>query len=200
MTTTLLPPRPDERPGLSRRERRWIPSIAVLAVLLVVVGGGYIAAGALSEPVGAPTRVSGVVQIQPLSGWSFAGRGTLHPTGPEFARLTRGGGSVDVIAYPGVGGSAESLAVTYTRELETELTRLSVSTNLEPIRISSGLTGVRFSYSGVLAETSTPIDGQVTVVIGAGGNGAAFDGWAPAGLLAYASGDITTMVDAAVIV
>jgi len=199
MTATMRTPRPDEKPGTQRRERRWLPAAAVLVALVVLVGGGYVAAGALSVPAGPPTSVSGVVQIQPLSGWSFAGRGRLSPSGPEFARLTRGGGTVDVVAYPGAGGTAEALAVVYTRELETELIRLSVSSHMASIRTASGLPGVRFSYAGVLPDTSAPIDGEVTVIVGANGNGAAFDGWAPAGLLSYASGDIRSMVDTAVI-
>ena len=191
---------PNEEPGIQRRERMWLPLFAVMAALLLVVAGGYLVAGALSEPAGPPIRVSGVVQIQPLSGWSLAGRGRLvSPTGPKFARLTRGGGSIDVAAYPGAGGTPEALAELYKRTLEGELTRLSVSSQLESIRTTSGLRGVRFSYAGVFAETSTPIDGEVTVIIGPSGNGATFDGWAPAGLLSYASGDIGAMVGAAVV-
>ena len=193
-------PQPDGQPEIRRRERRWLPLFAVVAALLLVVGGGYLVAGALSEPTGPPIRVSGVVQIQPLSGWSLAGRGRLvSPTGPKFARLPRGGGSIDVAAYPGAGGTPEALAELYKRTLEGELTRLSVSSRLESIRTAGGLRGVRFSYAGVLAETSTLIDGEVTVIIGPSGNGATFDGWAPAGLLSYASGDIGAMVGSAVV-
>lgn len=199
MTPAIQPLRPDEELSIQRYERRWLPALGVLVALLVVVGGGYVAAGALSEPAGAPTQVSGIVQIQPLSGWSFAGRGRLSPTGPEFARLTRGGGSIDVVAYPRAGGTAEALATIYTRALEGELTRLSVSSHLESVRTTSGLRGVRFSYAGVLPDTSMPIDGEVTVIVGPSGNGAVFDGWAPAGLLSYASGDIGSMIDKAVV-
>jgi len=199
MTMTMYLSRPDERPDIQRRERRWLPTLGVLAALLVVVGGGYVAAGALSEPAGAPTRVSGIVQIQPLSGWSFAGRGSLGAGGPEFARLTRGGGSVDVVAYPDEGGTPQALAEIYKGALEGELTRLSVSSHLESVQTADGLRGVRFSYSGVLPDTSTPIDGEVTVIVVPTGNGAVFDGWAPAGLLSYASGDIASMIDKALV-
>ncbi|MEP7060092.1 MAG: hypothetical protein ABI828_05115 [Actinomycetota bacterium] len=199
MTTTMWP-RPDEKPEVQRAERGWLPVVWVLASLLVIVVGGYVTAGALSEPAGPPMRVARVVQIQPLSGWSFAERGTVCPGGPQFARLTRGGGSIDVAAYPGAGGTAEELAITYRRELEQcELTRLSVSSSLEPVRTASGLQGVRFTYSGLVPKTGTSIDGEVTVIVSSAGNGAAFDGWAPAGLLSYASGDINTMIDEAVV-
>lgn len=200
MAVTVQAPRSGEQGDPQRRERRWLPLFGVVAGLLLLVGGGYAAAGVLSEPAGPPIRVAGVVTVQPLSGWSLAGRGRLGTSGPMFARLTRGGGSVDVIAYPGVGGTAGSLAATYTRELENPLTRLSVSSQLEPVHTAAGLQGVRFSYAGVIRETSTPIDGEVTVIVGPSGNGAIFDGWAPAGLLSYASGDIGSMIQRAVIV
>ena len=199
MATTPRPLRPDEKPEIQRPERRWLPMFGVVAVLMVVVAGGYVVAGVLSEPAGPPIDVSGVVQIQPLSGWSVAGRGRLGPTGPEFAQLTRGGGSIDVVAYPGVGGTPEALAEVYKRTLDVELARLSVSSRLESVRTATGARGVRFSYSGVSPETSAPIDGEVTVIVGPGGDGAALDGWAPAGLLSYASGDIGSMIDAAVV-
>lgn len=199
MTVTVQAPRSGEQGDPRRCERRWLPLSGVVVVLLAVVGGGYAAAGALSEPAGPPVQVGGIVTIQPLSGWSLAGRGRLSTNGQMFARLTRGGGSVDVIAYPGISGTAGSLAAIYTRELENPLTRLSVSSQLEPVHTATGLQGVRFSYAGVIRETSTPIDGEVTVIVGPSGNGAVFDGWAPAGLLPYASGDIGSMIDSVVI-
>jgi hypothetical protein len=198
MTTTMEHPRPDERPEAQRPEHRWWPLAGVLAALMVIVTGGYVVAAGLSEPAGPPIDVANVVQIQPLSGWSFAGRSTTE-SGAAFAQLTRGGGSVATVAYPGYGGTAEDLAREYRRELEFELIRFSVSADLEAVRTSRGLQGLRFTYSGVTRETSTSIDGEVTVIIGAGGNGVAFDGWAPAGLLPYASGDINTMIDKAVV-
>jgi hypothetical protein len=199
MATTIRPPRPDEKLAFRRPERRWLPVLCVLAALVVVVGGGYVTAAALSEPVGAPITVSDVVRIQPLSGWSLAARGRLNITGPEYARLTRGVGSVDVVAYPGRGGTAEALAVAYTRQLDLEVTRLSVSSHLSPLRTASGSQGVRFSYAGVDPDTSASIDGEVTVIVGPSGNGAAFDGWAPAGLLPYVSHDIGSMIDRAIV-
>jgi hypothetical protein len=198
MATTTRPPRPDEKRTLQRPEHRWLPVIVVLATILVVVGGGYVTAAALSEPTGPPITVSDVVRIQPLSGWAFAFRSRLR-SGEEFARLTRGVGSVDVIAYPHRGGTAEALAVAYTGQLDVEVTRLSVSSQLAPVRIASGSQGVRFYYAGVVPDTSASIDGEVTVILGPGGNGAVFDGWAPAGLLPYASRDIGSMVDKAVV-
>ncbi|MEA2556891.1 MAG: hypothetical protein QOG88_429 [Actinomycetota bacterium] len=198
MATTIRPPRPDEKPTLQRRERRWLPVLFVLATLLAVVGGGYVTAAALSEPAGAPITVSRVVRIQPLSGWAFAGWGRLS-SGEEFARLSRGVGSVDVIAFPRRGGTAQALAVAYTGQLDLEVTRLSVSSQLAPVRTASGSQGVRFSYTGVDPDTSASIDGEVTVILGPSGSGAVFNGWTPAGLLPYASHDIGFMVDKAIV-
>jgi hypothetical protein len=203
MTMTMEHPRPDERPELQRPEHRWWPLTGVLVGLIVIVAGGYVVAGGLSEPAGPPIDVAGTVQIQPLSGWSLAGRGTTPSGVPGVpvalvAQLTRGGGNIDVAAYPGQG-TPEELAAVYQRVLEVELIRLSVSSNLETVRTSRGLQGVGFTYSGVLRDTSTSIDGEVTILISPAGNGAVFDGWAPAGLLSYASGDIHTMINKAVV-
>ena len=72
-----IPLRPDEAPGVARRERRWWPLLAVAAVILVVVFGGYVTAGALAEPAGPPVGFPGVVSVRPLSGWEFAGEERL---------------------------------------------------------------------------------------------------------------------------
>ncbi len=44
---------------MQRRERTWLPTLAVLGVILVVVLGGYVTAAALSEPAGPPVSVGG---------------------------------------------------------------------------------------------------------------------------------------------
>jgi hypothetical protein len=189
------PPRPDEAPGARRPEHRWLPVIAVALTIVVVVFGGYVVAGALSEPAGAPVDLSGVVRVTPLSGWSV----TAGPHGsPPGVRLTRGGGNLDVVFIANFGGTPDDLALAYVREvLRPQLARLSVSSRTDQIRLASGLSGVRFTYVGVTADTGASVEGEVTAVVTPAGHGVVFDGWAPAGLLPFVISDIETMVDRA---
>ena len=192
-----FPLRPDEAPGARREERRWLPLLCVLAVIAVIVLGGYITAGALSEPAGPPVSVPGVVSVRPLSGWEFAGRDTV--TDARFFRLTRGNGNLDVLAFTALVGAPTALAQRYVDQvLGAELKQLSVSNHLQAVHLASGRPGVRFSYVGVTSDSSESIEGEVTVVMTSSG-GVVFDGWAPEGLLQYALGDVHTMIDRAVV-
>jgi hypothetical protein len=58
---------------------------------------------------------------------------------------------------------------------------------------------VRVAYIGLFRGVQFQIEGQVTAVVSASGRGVVFDGWAPAGLLQYVTGDLQTMIDTAVI-
>ena len=180
---------------MQRRERTWLPTLAVLGVILVVVLGGYVTAAALSEPAGPPVSVGGIVTVQPLSGWEVATQASVG--GLPFARLTRGSGNLDVVAVPGYGGSASALADEYVvRVLQEQLTRLQVSDDPETVALGSGLVGERFSYVGV-TDTGSSIEGEVTAVVTPAGDGVVFDGWAPEGLLAFVDEDVHTMTDRA---
>ena len=162
-------------------------------MILATVLGGYVVAAALSEPTGAPVDVAGIVQVQPLSGWAFAGQGTV--VGVPFAQITRGSGTLVTTALASRGGDAERLAADYARIiLDPRCSQLSMSRRLDDVRLRSGLRGVRFAYVGVVAATGASIEGEVTAVIAPSGNGVVFDGWAPAGVLSFVGSDIDTMV------
>jgi hypothetical protein len=165
----------------------------VVCVIVAVVFGGYVVAAALSAPAGAPVDVAGIVQVQPLSGWALAGRGTV--AGVPFAQITRGSGNLATTALASRGGDAERLATDYARiVLEPRLSQLSISRRLDDVRLRSGLRGVRFAYVGVVADTGASIEGEVTATIAPSGNGVVFDGWAPAGVLSFVRSDIDTMI------
>lgn len=196
-TTSNDPPlRPDEAPLQRRAERRWWPTLAVLGVILAVVLGGFVTAAALSEPAGAPVTVGSVVTVRPLSGWATA---DTTPMGDlPFARLTRGGGNLDVVVIDGYRGTADALAHDYVaRVLEEELTRLSVSGALETVTLLDGSAAARFHYVGV-NETGQSVEGEVTALVTPVGDGVVFDAWAPEGLLAFVDGDLHTMINRAV--
>ena len=190
------PERPDVLSGRGHTSRGGWATALVVGVILVVVLGGYVVAAALSEPAGAPIVVAGIVQVQPLTGWAESDTGTV--AGVPFAQVTRGSGNLRIAALAGRGGSAERLATDYARiVLSRELSQLSVSKELERVMLDSGIPGVRFAYVGVVADSGTSVEGEVTTVVSPAGNGAVFDGWAPAGLLSFVRSDIDTMVDRA---
>ncbi len=172
---------------------RLLPTIAVAAALAVVVFGGYVTEVALAQPAGPVVSVAGAVRVRPLSGWELAKR-FQDPTG---ARLTRGVGNLDVVAIA-FERSPLDLARAYVDQiLDPQARQLSVSRTVERVRLRSGLTGVRVAYVGVFGRSQAAIEGEVTAVVSPSGVGAAFDAWAPEGLLQYVLDDTRTMIDAA---
>jgi len=179
-------------PAPPRRERRVLPVLGVVAVVCAVLFGGYVVAGALSEPAGPPVEVAGVLQIAPLSGWELAQRFS-DPSSPPGVRLTRGSGNVDAFALPFDGSSSDLVRSYVSQVLEPDASHLSIS-SIEPVTLSSGLRGSRIAYVGTFGGVQAPIEGQVSAFVSPSGVGVVFDGWAPSGLLRYVLGDIETMV------
>jgi hypothetical protein len=186
---------PPQRTVATRR--RFVSAVVVVLVIAVTVFGGYVVAAALSEPIGRPLNVGGIVQVPALSGWEFAGR--YSAGGIPAGRLTRGSGNLDVLAA-GWNGSPEELARAYaSRVLQPGAVRLSTSQGLRAVRVAGGLAGVRFSYVGVFDRGGTPIEGEVTAAVSPSGAGIVFDAWSPEGLLQYVRGDIEAMEERAVV-
>jgi hypothetical protein len=198
--TRDAPPRPDASTWLrdATPERRWWPAFAVAGVVLVTTLGGFVVAAALSVPAGQPVGVPGVVSVQPLSGWEPADPGS--PAGRPFVRLTRGSGTLAVVAWGPFAGDAAALAAEVGDELlGGSLERLSVSDQLTAVSLDGGMRGARFTFVGIDAESGSAVEGEVTAVVSAEGEGVAFLGLAPEGLLAFVDGDLHTMVAAAVV-
>jgi hypothetical protein len=172
---------------------RWLSTIVLTIVLGVVVFGGYVAAGALSQPAGPPVTVAGVVRVQPLSGWEVAARFGS----PPGARLSRGSGNLDFAALPFNGSSLDLVREYVNQVLEPGAQQLSVSKEAEPVTLRSGLTGVRIRYIGSFGRAQSSIEGEVTAIVSPQGVGAIFDAWSPEGLLQYVIDDIDTMIDRA---
>ena len=171
----------------------WRPSLVVVGVLLVFTLGGWIVAAALAEPAGPPVGFRGVVTVQPLSGWQFAGQREV--AGAPLVRLTRGGGNLDIVAFQPVAEDDRTLAARYVSSvLRIQLDRLSVSNRFTDVALQDGTRGLRFTYVGVTGETGQSIEGEVTVVFTPTGNAVVFDAWAAEGLFAYAQGDLHTMI------
>ena len=193
------PARPDLHPSWVRPEWRWWPLGGVVAVIAVVVLGGYVTSAALSEAAGPPLQIPGIVQVRPLSGGVEAGAGQVELGGGApglFVHLTRGNGNFAVVAVRVGPGSPQELARAYVLgELERGLTRLTVSRNLENVTLGSGASAVRLAYVGEVVETGDSIEGEITVLVTPGGDGVIFDAVAPEGLLQFILGDVHSMED-----
>jgi hypothetical protein len=198
--TDAAPPRPDASAWMRRSnpQRRWWPAIAVAGVVVVTTLGGFVASAALSDPAGPPVGVPGVVSVQPLSGWEPADPGAV--AGRPFVRLTRGSGTLAVVAWGPFAGDAARLAAEVRDELLGEsLERLSVSDQLTGVSLDDGTAGQRFTFVGIDADSGSAVEGEVTAVVSPEGQAVVFVGLAPEGLLAFVDGDLHTMVAAAIV-
>jgi hypothetical protein len=183
------PPPPPSAPARAG-EQSLLPLLALVAIVIAMLTGGYVVAGALSEAAGPPVSVAGVVRVSPLSGWEVARRFAS----PPGARLTRGAGTLDVFVMLPPDASPADLVRAYTdRFLEPDSSQLSAST-IRGVTLDRGLAGARMSYVGTFGDRRAPIEGQLTAVVAPSGAGIVYDGWAPRGLLRYALDDIDRMV------
>jgi hypothetical protein len=158
---------------------------------VAVLFGGYLFAAALSEPTGRPVDVGGLVRVEPLSGWTVAGRSS----DPPRVRLSRGGGTLDVSAF-GLRGDADALLRAYLEKLESQTEHLSIGA-VGGVRLASGLTGARVHYVGTFGDVQTPIEGELTAVVSPSGVGVVFNGWSSEGLLRFMLDDVGKMIDRA---
>lgn len=177
-------------PAPPLRERRWIPALAVAAVIVAVVAGGYVVADALGRSSGAAIPVSASVTITALPGWELAERFG----DPPGARFTRGNASLDVASISFTGSNLELLAAYVDEVLEPDAGQLRVSETVGSVALNDGLTGSRIVYVGTFGDVQAPIEGEVTAVVSPTGVGVVFDGWAPSGQLRFVIDDIRTMV------
>ena len=58
---------------------------------------------------------------------------------------------------------------------------------------------MRFAYVGVIADTGTSVEGEVTAFVTPSGHGIVFNARAPAGLLSFVRSDVRTMVSEAAV-
>ncbi|HEU4356225.1 MAG TPA: hypothetical protein VFT27_11610 [Actinomycetota bacterium] len=185
----------EARIGVPSTGRALLATALVGGAIAAVVLGGYAIGGVLTGAAGPPVDVAGVVRVQPLSGWELAARFD----DPPRVRLTRGSGNLDVVAVP-FEDSAGELVRRYVREvLEPEARQLSISSEVEQVTLESGLPGVRIAYVGLFGKAQAPIEGEVTAVVSASGDGAVFDAWGSEGVLRYVVDDVRRMIDRAVI-
>jgi hypothetical protein len=169
----------------------------VALVIVVVVLGGYVTAGALVGDRGGARTVGGAVTVRPASGWVAVD----DPADPATeVRFTRGSATLDVFTGQ-AAGDARALAEAYVRgSLDPSSERLTVPppAGWVAVPLDGGLTGVRLGYIGVFDQSGVPIEGEVTAVITPSGTGVVFDGWAPQGQLRFGLDDVHAMIAGAV--
>jgi hypothetical protein len=180
-------------PAPPLHQRRWIPVVALAAVLAAVTTGGYLTSDALGEIRGGAVAVGTSVRVTPFPGWELAGRST----DPDRIRLTSGSTSLDVAAFPFDGTDVDLLGRYVDDVLEPDAEQFRVSEEVEPVRLASGLTGSRIAYVGLFGDVQAPIEGEVTAVVSPSGEGVIFDGWAPAGQLQFEIDEIDAMIERA---
>jgi hypothetical protein len=183
------PPRPDEAPAQRRAERRWLPAVGVVAVILVVTGGARVVEGAISGS-SEPVVVGETVTVVPEPGWTVIS--TSGDAGAGQALLARGSASLLVFEVPPGSGPAEELARGYAQALDERFAQLTIGE-----AAADGAEAVRFGYVGITAD-GVAVEGVVAAFADpVTGAGAIFDGFAPKGSLGAAIGDLRTMVETA---
>lgn len=186
------PPRPDQ--AGRRKERRWLPVMAVLAVILFVVGGARGVGEAIEGPPGPPTGFDGILTIQPEPGWEEETRN--EEDGFHELLLRSGTAGLYVVALEDYADTSEGLAQEYLDiVLDDQFESLTIG-DAERLSISDGLPGIRFGYLGVTSD-GVSFEGVVTGVVSRSGNAVIFDGFAPEGDLAWAVDDIRKMIEGA---
>jgi len=197
------PARPDAPAGRDRPGRRWRPVGVVVAVLVVTVLGGFVTAAALPEPHVRALAVGGVT-VHAAPGWAVVTEERVALPGPtggslsgSFAQLSRGSGTLDVLAIEGLEADLEGASEYYADGvLRRQLQRLTVS-GLGHIVLGSGLPAARFAYVGTEPETGAAVEGSVTLVVGSQGTVAVFDGWGSQGQLELIAEELSRMIDSA---
>jgi hypothetical protein len=185
-TGSLLPPPP-------LRERRWIPAIALAAVIVFVVSGGHVLSDTLGQTRAGTVAVGDSVEIAPLPGWELAER-FEDPTG---IRLSSGSASLDVAELPFGGTDVDLLREYVDNVVAPQAEQLRLSEEVEPVRLANGLLGSRIAYVGLFGDVQTPVEGEITTVVSPLGTGVVFDGWAPTGQLRLSLDDLHTMIETA---
>ena len=191
MPVDPMPVRPDEAPAQRVRERRWVPTLIVTALVVVVAQGARTVADATAPAPGPPITVGSVLTLQPRPGWDVVSTTAVPPA----ARLHRGPVLLDVFVYPAASDGPGGVAARYVGDaLRPSLAQVTIG-EAAPTTLAGGVPAVRFGYVGV-TDDGLQLQG---VVIAASGSSASvvFDAYAPGGELATVAGDLQAMIDGA---
>jgi len=192
-TEPAAPARPDEAPSQRRRERRWVPALAVLGVIALITGGGRGVSDALGEAAGA-IDVSDAVQVQPAAGWTVDG--PHEGDGYRTVLLTHGTAAMQVTAAPGGRPPFEILDAYIGQVLASGLGRLQVG---QPeVATIGGIPAAKVGYYGI-TSAGVAVEGVVVTATTPSGTEVVFDVVAPQGDLASVAEDVVGMIRSAVL-
>ena len=173
----------------------WIATLVVAAIMVAIVAGGFIAAGAVADNKTVLYNVNGV-SITPGPGWEFSGRDDNGQT----ILLTNGSGSLAIEAQP--PPSNMLLMPDWQLPLEKKRQDWLDTGTVTATQIADVIVGDRaarrFSYSGTFEDLATPVEGTVTE-ISTPNKYVLFDGWAGKGQFSVVSDDVDAMIKSAVI-
>jgi hypothetical protein len=181
------PPAPD------KPQRGCLATFVVLAVMLLIVGGGAVAADAVAGLPDPPITVVDGLRITPYAGWEFGGRIDDGRT----ILLSRGDGSLAVTVPVEVEppqAALERVIARWRTEFSTPLTTGAI----EPSDIRPGQPSARVSYAGAFDDVHYPVEGELVAVRGTD-LVVVFDGWAGEGDFALVRDQIRTMIQGATI-
>jgi hypothetical protein len=169
----------------------WIATFVALVLMVLIVGAGFYAQGAVASIPPQPVTVADGVVLTPVADWEFAGRSDDGTT----VLLTQGVGSLAISALQGED-ARYALEAKRHEWIATGTVRVGGIERVE--NINSGRGGLRFSYSGTFDGVAAPVEGAVTAVAGTSVS-VLFDGWAGIGEYRSVTADIDSMISSAVI-
>jgi len=167
------------------KQRKWLPTLGVLLVILVLVAGGQIAVGATEEPPRTIPLTSDVTYVT-ASGWV-----PVKGLNPGL-RVSKGDGIFDATPLPFSGDAADLWRI--VARVKTERSTLFRAAPELRIYSIAGVRAVQGEYIAAVRGLPFPIEGQVTTLVTRRGTGVVFDALAPYGRFASIADDITTMI------
>lgn len=168
----------------------WLATLGVLAIMLGIVGVGFVAASSLSSVPDKPVAVANGVQVVIPPEWEYVGRSDDGKT----IELTRGNATVDVTV---VEDSDETTALNDVRADWAQIPTVSMG-EVAPVAglRTDGKPAARFAYSGTFPGEGLPgpVEGEVTAIRGSNNVAVVFDAWAGLGGFVNASDAITRII------
>ena len=185
------PARPKEPAG-------WGGTLGLMGVLLFLTLGGFLFGGGAAPAVGGDVALGEAVpvvegvSIQVAEGWTIA----QQVENPPGIILGGPGGNV-FVAVPQGSGTAEDLLEFYVNDiLAPQADQISVG-EAQSRELASG-SSLSANYVGVFPEAGTPLEGEVTAIIGPNGTGVVVDGWAPEGTYSAIQDQVLAMANTVV--
>ncbi len=171
--------------------RGCLATLAVLVAMLGVLGSGVAAAVAVADLPERPIDIGDDVSVRPLPGWVF------EWLDEEGVLLSKGSGSLHVQTHPLFGEFNERSVLRGISDDWTADAGLTAGP-IETVDIRPGQPEARFAYSGAIAGWGAPVEGEV---IGVRGSAVVvvFDAWSGFGEYWTVSGEISEMIEQAVI-